>query len=394
MAEFENLVSATRTGLRSGELHAAAQTARAAVEVLKARGPFHMAEALLFEVLETPGMETDESAGYLWNLLADTCRLRGKAAEGLPHLTKALAVFRARGDRRGEGIALANLGNVQRRLSQTALAQENYESALVIFRALEDRLREGIIVGNLASLLNEIGHPAQAQSLLNLSLSINREVGNRLAEGAMMGNLATLLLHQGHIEASLAHLESSLAIHRETGNQRMEGNALSNLGTFQRQQGDFDAAREYLEAALSIQRRLGNKRMEGVALGNIGDLLATMGDRAGSLQYFEHAVAICDESLPPAAGAFRGSMAVAAAQDGDFPKSRALLAKGEAQLRDVWAYELAKLLCKRATVEHLAGDVSAATDALVEAEALGETLGLGAESEVGTLLVETRAKIG
>ena len=64
-------------------------------------------------------------------------------------------------------------------------------------------------------------------------------------------------------------------------------------------------------------------------------------------------------------------------------EARALLARGEQQLRGVYALELGKLLCKRGEVERLAGDLDAARAARDEAASIAARIEAGPDSELG-----------
>jgi hypothetical protein len=90
-----------------------------------------------------------------------------------------------------------------------------------------------------------------------------------------------------------------------------------------------------------------------------------------------------------AAGAFRGSLTWARAQMGEFDVARELLDQGEAQLRDVWAVELGRILCQRAQVEHLAKCPEKAGAALAEAKAIAEKLGGSPDSDLGQMITQT-----
>ena len=102
---------------------------------------------------------------------------------------------------------------------------------------------------------------------------------------------------------------------------------------------------------------------------------------------------IGDETWTVAGGAFRGSLALIRAQQGAFDEARALLHKGEPQVRGVWKLELGKLLCKKARVEHLADDPAAAASALAEAESIATELDASPDSEFGKLLAEARTAL-
>ena len=66
-----------------------------------------------------------------------------------------------------------------------------------------------------------------------------------------------------------------------------------------------------------------------------------------------------------------------------FDEARALLTRGEQQLRGVHALELGKLLCKRGEVERLAGDLDAARAARDEAASIAAETKAGPDSELG-----------
>ena len=153
-------------------------------------------------------------------------------------------------------------------------------------------------------------------------------------------------------------------------------------------------AREYFEQALAIHREIGNRRVEGIMLGNLGDLLLCAGQESLAQSHFEQAIVICDELFPVAAGSFRGGLALLVSAQGDFDQARRLLARGEEQLRGKYRLELGKLLCKRGTIEHSAGDLHTAHTALAEASDIAEALGAAPDSELGRAVTALQAMLG
>jgi hypothetical protein len=83
----------------------------------------------------------------------------------------------------------------------------------------------------------------------------------------------------------------------------------------------------------------------------------------------------------------------ARAQMGEFDAARELLDQGEAQLRDVWAVELGRILCRRAQVEHVAERPDKADAALAEAKEIAEKLGGSADSDLGQIITETEGML-
>jgi tetratricopeptide (TPR) repeat protein len=204
-------------------------------------------------------------------------------------------------------------------------------------------------------------------------------------EGRVLGNLGDLRREQGRPAEAREHYEAALDIHREMGNRRTEGILLGSLGQLHFEQTPTEA-REHFEAALAIHREVGDRRSEGIVLGNLGDLLLAQGETEAAETRLTEAVAVCDETWPAAAGAFRGSLALLRAQRGAIDEARTLLTRGDQQLRGVYALELGKLLCKRGEVERLAGDLDAARAARDEAASIAARIGAGPDSELGRAL--------
>ena len=192
---------------------------------------------------------------------------------------------------------------------------------------------------------------------------------------------------------ALEHYQQALAIAREVGNRRDEGNVLGDLALLHHNQGRIPEALEHYQQALAIAREVGNRRTEGVVLGNLGDLLFSQGDLPAAETALLQAITISDETWPLAAGVFRGSLALIRAQQGGFEEARSLLAQGEPQVRGVYKEELGKLLCKRARVEHLAGDPAAAATALAEAESIADDLDMDPDTELGQAIAEARSAL-
>ena len=139
---------------------------------------------------------------------------------------------------------------------------------------------------------------------------------------------------------------------------------------------------------------MGNRRFEGMMLGFLGDLSWTQGELSKSQEYLVQAVEICDEVFPSGAGFFRASLAIIEAHFGNFDEARRLLALGDKALRGVYRSSLALLLCKRAEVEHLAGEPVAAHAAYLEAGEIHNDLSASAASELGRYLARLESLLG
>jgi len=388
-SELENLLAGVEGALAAGEAEVAAGCALAAGELFELHGPYADGIALLDRVSgETVGRGTQ---GRLFRMAGRMLDLAGHLAEALEHVQRAHAIAREAGDRRGEGGALARLARIHGAQGRTLEALAHYQQALAIAREAGDRRGEGLIVGSLGVLHRHRGCTSEAREHAQQAIVIAREVGDRRGESIADANLANIHHAQGRISEALEHYQQALAIDREVGHRRSEGITLGALANIHRDQGRTSEALEHYQQALAIAREMGDRRSEGVTLGNLGDLLFFQGDRLAAETHLLLAIEIGDETVPAAAGAYRGSLALIRAQQGAFDEARTLISQGEPQVRGVYRMELGKLLCKKAKIEHLAGDPAAAALALAEAQVIAEELGADPESELGAALTEARA---
>ena len=390
--ELENLVVTVESGLATGHLEEAAAAAKGAVAILMMQGPYTTALALLERVLAEPELgdrtrlRLEVSHGWLLGIT-------GQAEQALSVLTGGLARARALGELQLEGRLRNNLGRLCQRQSRMEEGYQHYLRSQSIASELGDRPGEIKSLVLSADLYRERGEVDEALANYHRALVIIREVGNRRLEGQIFTSLGGLYLEMGRLEESGTHFEKSLSLARRGGNRRSEGFVLGLLGQLYTELGHQPEALSYYEQCLEIVRQLGDRSHQGVTLGNIGDLLIQHGDWQGAENRLTESIGLLDEVYPAAAGAFRGSLALVRARQGDFDTARVLLARGEEQLRGVYAFEFAKLLCRRGTVEAMAGDSEAALGALAEAQSIAVEIKSGPESELGHEIAQLRQQL-
>jgi predicted ATPase/class 3 adenylate cyclase/Tfp pilus assembly protein PilF len=349
--EIENLVGGAESAIAASEWGLAAYCGLAATPVFQLQGPYRDGVALL-NLVSLEGLDRPLS-GRLLFARGILYWLVGRPTDGVKECQKALTIYRQTDNRRGEGKVLCVLGGQHQTLGQMAQASGYFEAALAAAREVSDRKDEGMALANLGTLNQIKGEPVEA----------------------------------------LTYYEQALTIHREVGNRRNEGLTLGNLGTLEQFQRRYVQARRCFEQALLITREVGNRRFEGSVLGNLGALIYETGDLAAAEQKLAQAIEISDQVHPVAAAVFRGTIAEIFVGKGELEQARTTLAAAISQLGGVDRREHAKLLCKRARVEHLAGDASAACAALAEAETIAADLQPGPDSDLGQELVKTRAAL-
>jgi len=387
--ELENLVAAVTGAVAAGEPEAAARCALGATNVLNVTGPCDEGVAITGRVLELAGLGSAERGGLL-RMRGELLRTLGRIDEATADFSAALELARARGDFRAQGSAMYGLGLAQSSAAHLDEALKSFEHSLALLEEVGDRGLQGIAYGSLGLNHAARGNMTLALEHYSAALAIHRQEGNYRCVGIVLGNEALIHKEQGRLQSALDTLEEALAIHREVGNRRFEGIVLGNMGWVCRELGLWDRAMECCTAALTLHRQVGDRRFEGIVLGHLGDLWWERGRLGKSQERLTQAIDILDQCFTGAAGFFRGSLAIIEAHQGNFEGARQLLARGDEQLRGVLMAQLAVLLCKRAEVEHLAGDGDTAQAALDEVEVLSVELNAGTDSELGRYLEKLR----
>jgi tetratricopeptide (TPR) repeat protein len=216
----------------------------------------------------------------------------GETRKAIKFYEQALLIDREMGDRQGEGSDLGSLGSAYHALGETYKAIKFYEQALVIDREIGDRRGEGNALGNLGLAYVDLGDARKGIEFYEQALVIDRKIGDRQGEGANLGNLGNAYSDLGKARKAMKYHEQTLVIDREIGDRRSEGAALGNLGNDYRALGDARKAVEYHEQALVIDREIGDRRSEGAVLGSLGNDYLDLGNPRKAIEYYEQALVI------------------------------------------------------------------------------------------------------
>ena len=122
----------------------------------------------------------------------------------LPFLETAL--------RRGEGVALGNLGLAYDSLGKYDKAIEYHLQALAIAREIKDRLAEGKALNNLAFVYEKLNRDREAMISYQQALTIAREIGDRSVEGLALANLGDVLSKAKRPELAILFYKQSINV--------------------------------------------------------------------------------------------------------------------------------------------------------------------------------------
>ncbi|MFQ5856410.1 MAG: tetratricopeptide repeat protein [Anaerolineae bacterium] len=178
----------------------------------------------------------------------------GDYGTALTYGRAALQLHRRLGDVDGEATALHNLAEIHRGLGSPRQALGLYEQAQNLYWAQQDRRRLGLTLYGMAHALRQLGNPDGALTRYRLALTHCQASGDRLMVSRVHHALAGLQWEDGALDQALEHMNKALSISREIGYAPGIAHGLIALGHFHAQRDDADAARAHLQDAMNWLR--------------------------------------------------------------------------------------------------------------------------------------------
>ncbi len=209
-------------------------------------------------------------------------RLRGDLSQARLSLEDGVALARQAGDRPCIARALQILGVLSTIRSEYARACELYQQSLALQRELGDKRGEGMTLNNLGGNASSQGDYDTAWAFYIPSLEIRNAIGDKHGIAVTCNNLGIIARARNDYPAAIAYYRQSLAMAEELNDRRSMAIACNNLGNAAHWQGYLSEAREWHEKSLDIKRAIGDKRGISASLGNLGMVLADMGDFSGA----------------------------------------------------------------------------------------------------------------
>ena len=390
--ELDNLVTACRRAVARGDGAVAVHALMNAWGRLQLCGPFRIGVELSAHVGAIAQL-ADADAAELALVAGSALDLCGQGDEAERHLNAALQRGHRLGDTDLQARALNGLGCIQSQQGRVDEAVAAFEQALALARESRDRLIECRVLNQFGSFQEVLGRTEEARTSYEEALRLACAAKDRRLEGGVAGNLGQFCANQGRLDEARALYARAVAIAAEIGDRQWEANTRCNLGLLHHSEGRLNDARTELEAALSTARDMGHARLVSVVQCNLGLVDEALAQPDAALQRFGDAVGIArDLRDKRSEGQFLNCLGLLHARQGRTTDARLCLAQGAEALFAVGdRVSLGILMCGRAEAEHLAGDATAASAALAQAEALATDLsGIQPESEFGQALQRIR----
>ena len=198
------------------------------------------------------------------------CFIQGNWSRARDLYRRSLQLFRDHQNRTGEGIALSDLGVVERWIGNQTIGDEYCEQAIEIAREIGDPLRISIsLIWAYATTGGKFRNsPPQAE--LEEAVEISRRLGNLWGIAHGLNGLGDLLLELGKYREACPRYEEALKGFRHLKDKWMTAWTLEGLGRTMFLAGDICNANHYLKESAKLFYSLGDRANTVFMLNRIG----------------------------------------------------------------------------------------------------------------------------
>jgi CHAT domain-containing protein/Tfp pilus assembly protein PilF len=212
--------------------------------------------------------------------LSVVSRLQMDLDDSLQWRRRALTLYQAAGDARGQAVATHYIGTILLMQGDLTRAMQNFQDALVWARQADSPGTEGGVLGEMASVNYLLGDFERALDQYHEAI---RLAPNPWRRGMMLINIGSIHEYRGEYEKAVTVQRQALELMREVGDHRTEAVALLSLGESLCEQKKFREGLTYLEEALVVTREYEIPMYEAFALKSKGHGLLDSGDNAGAM---------------------------------------------------------------------------------------------------------------
>lgn len=196
------------------------------------------------------------------NTIGEVLYARRELNEAISMFSRTIPMWREAEDRRGEALALLNLGYSHGDLGDFRNASTHYEQARELFNSINDERGVALAQTANAGALAILGQPQLALDLHHEAVQHFRQTGNKQGEAASLNGIASAYEDLGEYQLAADNYLLALQIYRTLGNDRLV--ALNNfvVGRVLSRLSKLDDAEKYCVESLNLSRRLADKVIE------------------------------------------------------------------------------------------------------------------------------------
>lgn len=263
-------------------------------EVTYERGDFVTSSELLGKALKFLDNDRDGQA-RVHRLMSYIAGGTGDPEKAATHISKALDLYRATGNKRGEGLMLTTRG-----LSQTGKKDPHdvislQNEALALFRQIGDRHSQAITLNAIGQVYEFMNEPDLARNQYEQALQLFESISSLDGVSVSTFKLAQAHRRLGREDQALVYLERCLKVSRVAGKRRTEANALNQIGTIYIAQGRNELALRQFESLDRFYESIGDRRGQATALDTYGNLLFRFGEKQRAFDAYRRALLLSRE---------------------------------------------------------------------------------------------------
>ncbi|KAK3751341.1 hypothetical protein QZH41_000832 [Actinostola sp. cb2023] len=182
--------------------------------------------------------------------------------KAIDHCQKALAIYEATNDRRGEAQVYKYLGEFSESLGKYKEAFRCYNKALDIAVAIQDKEVEFETSSKLGSLHQALGKPKEAIAYMTKCLELEEKILNKERQKTTFQNIGSTYYLLGKMQLAAEYFEKQQNLAVETNDKLHECSSYTSLGRVFCHEGQCTDAMMYFNKSLKIAVTIGNKACE------------------------------------------------------------------------------------------------------------------------------------
>ena len=235
-------------------------------------------------------MGSDEEKATILFQQGVTYKLMNKLNDALNSYTSSLDIRQRLGDKRGIGLTLNTIAQVQDLMGKSDEALKSYQDALKIRREIGDKRGTGATMIDLGYFYEARGHFDEALSLYKDSLQIQHETGEPVYEALCLNNIGWVYLDKSDYDDATTYFQQALDLNEKLKIPADIANTLYNLADTSTRVGKYDQALPNFLRALELWRGANDKRGIAYASYGMGILFEYQGKYGAALSSTQDAV--------------------------------------------------------------------------------------------------------
>ncbi len=213
----------------------------------------------------------------LFNLIGICHYTTGRHEEALAAYDESGRLARLFKDKRGEAVAVGNIGVISLANREWDRALSSFQQALSAFEELDARHEQARALGNIGFVLMQKGELDRALTYQEQALAIDRQIDRPAGIAKRLGNIGLIWQSKGDYDKTLQFFEEALAIDRQIGNRIGVAQDLCGIGLALEKMGRHGEAVNPLVQALRMFREMAVAEGPGDCLRGLASCLATLG---------------------------------------------------------------------------------------------------------------------